>query len=116
MNDSRRQKRVSSLIKEALGKIVIHDIQDSASGLITITRVEVSADLKTARVYLSAYGEVDPGQLLDSLEKKKGYLRKALASAIKLKYNPTLIFALDKALEYEDRIDRLIRQSKKDDQ
>jgi len=116
MNDSRRQRRVSSLIKEALGKIVIQDVQDSASGLITITRVEVSADLKTARVYLSSYGEVDRNQLLESLEKRKGHLRKALASAIKLKYNPSLIFALDKTPEYEDRIDKLIQQSKKDDE
>ncbi len=115
MNESRRQKRVGSLIQHALARILIQEIQDSSSGLITVTRVEVSADLKTARVTLSAYGEVDKKQLLDGLERRKGYLRKALASEIKLKYNPTLIFDLDKTPEYESRIDSLLEKSKKQD-
>lgn len=113
MNESRRQKRVSSLIQESLSRILIQEVQDSASGLITVTSVEVTADLKVARVTLSAYGEVDKKQLLDSLEKKKGYLRKALASDIKLKYNPSLIFVLDKTAEYENRIDELFEKVKR---
>ena len=115
MNDSRRQKRVGNLIKERLGQILIQDIQDSSSGLITITRVEMSADLKTAYVYLSSYGQVDKKALLASLEKRKGYLRKNIASAIKLKYNPTLIFALDQTAEYESQIDELLEQIKKNE-
>ncbi len=113
MNESRRQKRVSSLIQESLSRILIQEVQDSSSGLITVTHVEVTADLKIARVTLSAYGEVDKKKILDSLEKKKGHLRKALASDIKLKYNPTLIFALDKTAEYENRIDELLEKAKR---
>jgi ribosome-binding factor A len=113
MNASRRQKRVGSLIKEKLGRILIQDIQDSSSGLITITRVEMSADLRTAHVYLSSYGQADKNALLASLEKRKGYLRKTIASAIKLKYNPTLIFDLDLTAEYESHIDNLLEQIKK---
>lgn len=115
MNASRRQKKVGSLIKERLGQILIQDIQDSSSGLITITRVEMSADLKTAHVYLSSYGPVNKQVLLASLERRKGYLRKTIASAIKLKYNPTLIFILDPTAEYESYIDKLLEQIKKHD-
>lgn len=112
MNQTRRQKRVGSLIQETLSRILIREIQDSSSGLITITQVEVSADLRIARITLSSYGDVDKKQLLNSLEKRKGFLRKALASAIKLKYNPSLIFNLDKTPEVERRIDELLEKTK----
>ncbi len=113
MNASRRQKRVSSLIKERLAEILIEDIQDSSSGLITVTRVKMSADLRTAYVFLSTFGQGDKKELLANLEKKKGQLRKTIASAIKLKYNPSLIFALDQTAEYESHIDELLEQIKK---
>ncbi len=113
MNGSRRRERVGSLIKEILGQVLIHDIQDSSSGLITVTKVEMSADLKTAYVYLSSYGQVNKEALLAGLEKRKGYLRKTIASAIKLKYNPSLVFAIDLTAEYESHIDKLLEQIKK---
>jgi ribosome-binding factor A len=115
MDASRRQKRVSSLIKEALGKIFVTEVQSSSSGLITITRVEMSPDLMTAHVFLSVFGQVDKGELLALIEKRKGHLRKAVASEVKLKYNPDLIFSLDPIPEYESQIDRLIEQLKKNE-
>jgi ribosome-binding factor A len=115
MDFSRRQKRVSSLIKGTLGRTFVEEIQDSSSGIITITRVEMSGDLKTAHVYLTIFGEVNKEELLALLEKRKGYLRKAIASEVKLKYNPTLIFSLDPTPEYESRIDRLIERLRKDE-
>lgn len=115
MDDSRRQKRVGSLIKETLGRIFVRDIQDSASGLITITDVKMSADLKTAHVYLTVLGRASKEELLESLEQRKGYLRKALATHVKLKYNPTLIFSLDPRPEYESKIDQLIELVRKNE-
>ena len=115
MDFSRRQKRVSSLIKAALSRIFVEEIQDSASGIITITSVEMSANLKTAHVYLSVFGEVNKEELPALLEKRKGYLRKAIAHEVKLKYNPDLIFSLDPTPEYESRIDRLIERLRKDE-
>ena len=108
MSESRRQKRVSSLIKEELSRLFIDLIQDSSSGLITITRVEMSKDLKTAYVYLSLFGFEDNDKVLEFLERRKGFLRKSVASRTELKYNPMLIFSLDKIYEYEEKIDKII--------
>lgn len=116
MDASRRQKRVGNLIKETLGRVFVQDIQDSSSGIITVTRVTMSADLKTAHVYLSIYGGDDQKKLLARLETRKGYLRKAIATEVKLKYNPTLVFSLDPIPEYESRIDRLIELAKKNEE
>lgn len=111
--ETRRQKRVGSLIKEELSRLLIEGIQGPSSGLITVTRVEMSADLKTAHVYLSFYGKDKKEEILESIEKRKGFLRKAIASRVKLKYNPLLVFSLDKTPEYEQRIEELLKIAKK---
>ena len=109
MQESRRQKRVSNLIKEELSRLIIESFQDSTSGLITITHVSMSKDLKNAHVYLSVIGHSPKQEILDLLNERQGYLRKAVASKTKLKYNPLLIFSLDDSFEYEERIQNVIK-------
>jgi ribosome-binding factor A len=112
---TRRQKRVAILIKEELSHLLNEGIQDSSSGLITITRVEMSPDLKTAHIYLSIFGGEQKETILALLDEKKGYLRKSIASKVKLKYNPLLIFSIDQSPEYEAKIDRLLEDIKKNE-
>jgi ribosome-binding factor A len=115
MQESRRQKRVSNLIKEELSRLIIESFQDSTSGLITITHVSMSKDLKNAHVYLSVIGHSPKQEILDLLNKRQGYLRKAVASKTKLKYNPLLIFSLDDSFEYEERIQNVIKTLNKNE-
>jgi ribosome-binding factor A len=101
MEESRRQKKVSSLIKEVLSQILIDTIQDTFdSSLITITHVEISKDLKTAHIYLSIFGNEHKEQILEVLNEKMGYFRKYIASRTNLKYNPLLIFSYDPFLSH----------------
>lgn len=113
MNITRRQKRVSSLIKEEVSRLLIEAIQDPSSGLITVTRVEMSKDLKTAHIYFSFFGHERKETILELLEKRKGYLRKSVASKVKLKYNPMLIFSLDPTQDIEEKIDKIIKNEKR---
>jgi ribosome-binding factor A len=115
MSPSRRQKRVASLIKEEVSCLLIEEIQSSFSSLITVTRVEMTADLKTAHIYLSIYGTDKEEAILELLDKKKGFLRKSIASKVKLKYNPMLIFSRDLSTEYQSRIDRLLDEMKENE-
>lgn len=110
-----RTCRVAELIQEELGRLLIRDFQDASSGLLTVTGVEVTPDLLTARVRLSVFGNQEPEALLELLERSKGALRKALASRVKLKYNPQLFFVLDKGPELQDKIDRLIDKVREHD-
>jgi len=110
-----RARRVAELIQEELGRLLIRDFQDASTGLLTVTAVEVSPDLLTARVRLSVFGGADPEALFARLEKSRGALRKALATRIKLKYNPQLFFVLDDGPEIQDRIDRLIERVREHD-
>jgi ribosome-binding factor A len=115
MNTSLRQKRVASAIKEEISRLLIEEIQDSSSGLITVTRVEMTPDLMTAHIYLSIFGGGEKEATLRLLERKKGFLRKSIASKVKLKYNPMLIFSFDPSLDYEARIDKILENMKKNE-
>jgi ribosome-binding factor A len=108
-----RTRRVAELIQEELGRLMIREFQDQETGLVTVTRVEVTPDLLNAHVFFSVFGPGDPQAFLDRLERQKGRIRKALASGVKLKYNPALFFSLDPGPEYADKIDRLIERTRK---
>jgi len=114
MDTGWRPKRVAHLIRETLSRIFLEEFQGD-NGLITVTRVEMSADLQTAHVYLSLFGELEEQALWERLEKSKGYLRRSIASEVKLRYNPTLVFHRDPTPEYESRIDQLIERLKDDE-
>jgi ribosome-binding factor A len=108
-----RTRRVAELIRSELSRLLLAEFQDPASGLLTVTRVEMTPDLLAARVFLSVFGAEDPAALLDRIERGRGALRKALATRVKLKYNPELFFALDPGPEHQDRIDKLIEEAKR---
>ena len=114
MDTGWRPKRVAHLIRETLSRIFLEEFQGD-NGLITVTRVEMSADLQTAHVYLSLFGELEEQALWERLEKSKGYLRRSIASEVKLRYNPSLVFHRDPTPEYESRIDQLIKRLKDDE-
>jgi len=113
-DESRRQKRIASLLLEALSLILIEELREVSSALVTVTRVDVPADLQSARVYLSVFGAEDPAPIFTHLERRTGQIRKCLASAVKLKYNPMLFFTLDPSADMSERIDRLLRTDKTD--
>jgi len=115
MQESRRQKRVANVIKEELSRQVIESFQDSTSGLITITRVSMSKDLKNAHVYLSILGHSPKQEILDLFNERRGFLRKSIASKTKLKYNSLLIFSLDDSFEYEEKIQRVMKTLNKNE-
>jgi ribosome-binding factor A len=110
---SYRTRRVAELIRDELGRLLLAEFQDPDSGLLTVTRVEVTPDLLAARVHLSIFGGKDPRGLLERIERRRGALRHALASRVPLKYNPQLFFMLDPGPEHQDRIDRLIEETKR---
>jgi ribosome-binding factor A len=108
-----RPRRVAELVQAEVSRILIGEFQDPASGFLTVTRVEMTPDLLSARVFLSIFGAADPEAILERIVRSKGAIRRALASRIKLKYNPELFFVLDPGLEHQAKIDSLIEETKK---
>lgn len=108
-----RPKRVAELIQSEISQILIKEFQNYSTGFITVTGVEVSPDLHTACVYISVFASSDPESFLAIISRKKEIIRRSLAAKIRLKYNPDLIFKLDKTSEFQARIDHLLETSRK---
>ena len=107
----RRRRRVNELLKEELGELLERKVSDPRLGLVTITRVETSPDLRHSRVYVSALGSAEERQMaLAVLTKATSFLRKELATHLPLRYIPELIFLLDDSLLYGQRVQELLDQ------
>ncbi|MBV9119928.1 MAG: 30S ribosome-binding factor RbfA [Chloroflexi bacterium] len=109
---SRRTERVQSLIRHELGEILQQEVKDPRiEGLVSITAVEVTPDLRMARVYLSVFGQsADAGtQAIAALNTAKPFLRHELGRRMSLRYAPQLDLRLDHSLEYADQVNRLLR-------
>jgi ribosome-binding factor A len=113
--ETRRQKRVDSILQDALSRLLIQELQDVTADLVTVTRVETAADLQSARVLLSLYGTGDQEAVLAHLRRRTSPLRRILATRVDLKYNPLLFFELDPSPAFAERLDAIIAQSKSHD-
>jgi ribosome-binding factor A len=109
---SRRIERINHLLRQEIADLLTREIKDETlkSAMISITDVDTSPDLKTARVYFSVYGddeEVKQAEL--HLQRASGFLHRNLKERLDLRYTPYLEFVLDRSLAQGDRIMRLMR-------
>lgn len=117
MNNS-RMLRVAELIQSEIANLVMRDVKDPRVQHVVITRVEVSPDLRVAKVYFSRYGEnhgnaeeMEKG--LKGLERASGFLQRKIAERLPLKNTPRLKFFVDHGLTYSAEIERLLSDVKK---
>jgi ribosome-binding factor A len=102
-------RRVNESIKEILGDAIAAELKDPRIGFVTVTGVDTSPDLRTARVYVSVLGDEDDRERsLTGLRSSHGVLQRKIADAMRLKRTPTLTFEYDDSVERGDRITRLL--------
>ncbi len=110
MKQYKRSDRVGDLIREVISEMILRDLRDPRLETVTITEVEVTADLKLARIFFSARGDsVRERAALQGLEGAAGFIKKNLGRELRLRYMPELMFQLDRSFEYGSKIDRLIQ-------
>lgn len=108
-----RTARVSRQILQDLSEIIERELKDPRVGMITLTSVQMTADLHTARVYFSRLGTAEERE--DSkraLDRAAGFLRRELGHRLRLRYLPELRFFLDDSLEVSERISKLLERDK----
>lgn len=109
-----RSERVEELIRQILSEMIIKEMTDPRLEKVTITEVRVSADLKHAKIYISALGNKKRAhEALEALVKAQGYLRHVLGQDLRMKYMPELHFEVDETIETSMRIEKLLRKIKK---
>lgn len=110
-----RTRRVAELVQRELARLLEEEVRDPRIRLITITAVEVSKDLRHAKVYVTGMGEhaenVDHGQLLEVLKRAGGFLRRQLSHDLDLRRSPELHFVYDSSVEHGVALSHLIEEA-----
>jgi ribosome-binding factor A len=108
--------RVRSLLKRELSDIMRADLKDPRLGQITITRIDLSADCKFARVYFSILAQKScPPEAMQALKSAGGYIRQLLRKRLDLRYIPELIFKFDRNIDYSIKIEKKLAGLKQKD-
>ena len=107
----KRTERVSSLLQMELSKLILERIKDPRLGFVTVTHVKITADLKSAVVFLSVLGEKKKKEeTFKVLQRAAGFLQHEVGIALKLRYTPKLRFELDDSLDKDFEIGQVIRK------
>jgi len=108
-----RARKVADLLKREIGGILQKGVKDPSIGFVTVTDVEVSPDLRHARVYVSVLGDSARKQeALAALDRARPFIQNEAGERVQLRYVPTLRFCLDESGEYRAKIDSLIERLK----
>ena len=111
---NRRKDRVSELLKEEIADILIREVKDPRIVLVTIMDVDVTKDLRQAKVFFSV-NKSSKEEALRGLNSASKFIKRTLGKRVRLKYIPTIIFIYDNSLEYGSKIDKIIEDLKGED-
>jgi ribosome-binding factor A len=104
-----RMRRINEVMREVVGGAIATELQDPRIGFVTVTAVETSPDLRSARVFVSVLGdERERADTLSGLRSSHGVLQAVIAREMRIKRTPTLSFHYDDSIERGARISRLL--------
>ena len=111
MPQGSRAERVGDQIRSELASLLGRDVHDPGIGFITLTRVQVSPDLQTARVFYTVLGG-DEARVAcaGALGRATPFLRREIGRRLRLKRAPSLRFVYDESIAGQDRIERLLNE------
>ena len=110
-----RTEKAASLVKELISEIFQQNYRMEDHGLITVTEVRMSPDLKIAKVYVSIFGDTERKRnTLPFLETVKAFVRSELGHNLRLKFTPGLSFFLDDSLDHAMRIEDILHKIRRD--
>ena len=115
---SNRIGRINEEIQRELASLIptVKDPRVAGAGMVSVTAVEATPDLKYAKIYVSALNKDSSAQLLKGLKSAAGYLRRELGSALSLRYTPELQFIGDDSIQHGAHILEVLRQVERADE
>lgn len=108
-----RIEKIAEAVRQEVS-IIIHDkLKDPRLGFVTVTRVEMTPDLRLAKIYFSVLGkEEDYKKTKEALDSALGFVRRLIAERINLRIAPDIMFFEDRSSEYSVRIEEVLNQIK----
>jgi len=111
--DTRRVNRVGELLKEEMCEILREDIHDPRIGMLSITKVRVSKDLRHVKVFISCIKEEDTEETFKGLSSARGFIQKKLGEKIRLRHTPHIEFIEDGSIKNSLHIMEMLEELKK---
>ena len=113
MAENRRPDRLAEAIREEVARFLNQSVKDPRiTGMVTVTGVEVTRDLRTAKVFVSILGDGDRAKTFEGLDSLAGHLRARLGKSLGLRAAPEILFRHDESVARAARIDALLTQIK----
>jgi ribosome-binding factor A len=109
--DYKRADRVSELLKHELSEIIRKEAKDPGIGEVTITRIKVSDDLRSALVYFGVLDRTTEAEKVEEgLQRASSYIHRLLGKRLRLKFVPKLTFIFDRNLDYSFKISKILNE------
>lgn len=110
-SNNNRLGRIDEEYRKELSQIIGYELKNpNVTGLISVTKVKVTNDLKFAKVYVSILNSKNIKDTLAGLKKSAGFIRTELAKRVNLRNTPELIFEFDDSIEYGAKIDTILKE------
>lgn len=110
---SHRPERLAEAIKKEVSDMLRNELKDPRIGFATITSVEVSLDLRYAKIFISILGSpTEQKSGMEALQRAQGYVRAELGRRIRLRYTPEITFRLDTSIAHGTRVMQLLEEVK----
>ena len=107
--------RINEELKREISNIINYEVTNSnVTGMISVTSVKISPDLRYAKVYVSMINSKSVKNTLAALKSSSGFIRSRIAEKINLRVTPELLFELDDSMQYGERIDTILKDIMKD--
>jgi ribosome-binding factor A len=113
MATNRRVSRVAELIKREVSQMLLNGIKDDrvATGMVSVTDVDVSGDLQHAKIYVSIYGTDEAKvETMAGLKSATGFVRSELGARVRLRRTPEVVFIEDRSIERGNKVLSLLNQ------
>lgn len=108
----RRQDRLGAEIRDEIARMAASELKDPRLGFITLTRVELTPDLRYARVFVGVLGsEEERKKSLAALASASGFVRREIGRRLRLRYAPEIDFRYDRGLDAADQVARLLAEA-----
>ena len=109
--NNNRIGRIDEEYKKVLSQIIGYELKNpNVTGLISVTKVKVTPDLKYAKVYVSIINSKNIKETMEGLKKSSGFIRTELAKRVNLRNTPELTFEIDDSIEYGAKIDSILKE------
>ena len=109
-----RLNRINEELKKEISQIISFELKNpDATGLISITKVKITPELKYAKVYVSLLNSKNEDKTIEALKNSAGFIRSLIAKRINLRITPELVFEKDDSMEYGMKIDSILKDLNK---